>query len=117
MQIVLVIINNKSASTYGFDKSSVLPENIGSKKAGEKCGRSMVCDGGLWPPALVRHCKINRKVKQDFLSKEIKDSKIKPKEELSGALFFNQINKGEKVVIPLFNIDTGEKLLFEFSKN
>ena len=46
----------------------------------------------------------------------MKDSRIKPNEELSGVLFFNQINKDEKVAISLINIDTGEKLLFEFSK-
>ena len=70
----------------------------------------------LISPALVRHIKINKEIKRDFLSKEMKDSRIKPNEELSGVLFFNQINKDEKVAISLINIDTGEKLLFEFSK-
>lgn len=117
MQVVLVAIANNSENIYGFRKSSVTPENIEANKVSVKCARSILTNGGIFPPAIVRNNKINQEIRKDYLSKEIKDSQIKPKEELSGTIFFNQINKDEKVVIPLFNQDTGEKLLFEFSKN
>ncbi len=117
MQIVFVAIANNSENIYRFVKSSVTPESIEANNVSVKCARSILSNGGIFPPAIIRNEKINREIKEDFLSKEIKDSQIKPKEELSGVIFFNQINKSEKVVIPLFNKDTGEKLLFEFSKN
>lgn len=117
MQVVLVAIANNSENNYGFRKGSVTPESIEANKVSVKCARSIFTNGGIWPPAIVRNEKMNQEIKNDYLNKEIKDSLIKPKEELSGVIFFNQINKDEKVVIPLFNRDSGEKLLFEFSKN
>ena len=52
IQAVLFTISNKSETNYGFRKSNVIPASIGANKAGEKCGRSIVCNGGLFPPRL-----------------------------------------------------------------
>ena len=117
IQVVFVTISNKSDNTYSFKTSSIIPEGIETSEAALRCARSILVNGGIWPPALVRNHKINEEIKEDFSSKEIKDSQIKSKEELSGVVFFNQINKGGKIIIPLFNKDTGDKILFEFSKD
>ncbi len=117
IDVALITIVNQSNKIYGFQKRSIVPKSIGANDASNKCSRSIVFNGGIFPPALVRNNKINREIKEDFLQQEIKDAKVKQNEELRGIVFFNQINKGDKFIIPLFTIDTNEKILFEFIKS
>jgi len=117
IQPIFIAINNKSNQQYSFKKEDINLKFIESKDVAKMCARSWFEHFFLWPPVLVRSRKINREMREDFIEKEIKDSSILPKTDLTGMFFVSPMKSGEKLTIQLINRETSERVVFEFNKD
>ncbi len=117
IQPVSIVINNKSSGIYYFTKRELNPSYMRAQDSFLRCfGKKNTADGFI--PILREKFKIiNAQKKHVYLSKEIADDFIYPRRIKKGILFFAQFKKTEKLIIPLVNKDTGERITFEFLAN
>ena len=113
VQPVFIVMDNKSDVTYRFRKANVDSGYIYAEKAAMSCALSHM-KGGIWPPAHVRINKINQGIMKDYTAKEIGDGLVEPGQALSGVMFIEPIENGERIDIPLISREDGERLMFQF---
>ncbi|MBN2483906.1 MAG: hypothetical protein JXD21_06885 [Candidatus Omnitrophica bacterium] len=131
IQPVFIVIDNKSDSTYSFAKGDVVSHYLTAEEVAKKCARStmgrVLSYGFLglfiitWiifiPMAIAEaiNCpKINSRMRADYADSEIPDATIGPGRSLSGIMFVPQFTSDDKLIIPLVDRATGERLLFRF---
>jgi hypothetical protein len=127
-QPLYLIIDNRSPSTYQFDKRSCLSKRCTpAEEVAKECGFSTVGRAtaygvaGLfvWPlliPAVVDgvgSSNANQQMQNDYLYKEIKDGRIVPNELRDGVVFVDRVKPGELLTVRLRNVDTEEILVFD----
>lgn len=127
-QPLYLVIDNRSQSTYQFDKRSSLnmrctPADEVAKVCGfNTVGRATaygVAGLFVWPlliPAVVDgvgSANANQQMQADYCYKEIKDGRIMPNELRDGVVFVDRIKPGQILTVRLRNMDTEEITLFE----
>lgn len=116
IQPVSVMINNKSGAVYYFGTKEIAPRCVRAQNLVPSCFSEKPNKGSL-PIALKESATINLKKKNSYLSKELVDDFIYPQQVKKGFLFFSPFKKTGRLIIPLINGKTGEKITFEFSAN
>lgn len=131
---VFIVIDNKSINSYGFRKGDIDSSYISGEESAKKCARNtmgrVVTYGVLgaivilWivfiPMAIgeMINCpRINAQMRSDYTSNEIADTTIGPGRSLSGVMYVAPFKSGTPFTIQLMNIETGERLLFQFQYN
>ncbi|GEM_PF-6012474 len=117
IQSVSIVINNKSNAIYYFAKREVNPVPMRAQDSFLRCFDKNNKGNGSLPILRDRFKRVNAEKKHVYLSKEIADDFIYPQRIKKGVLFFAQFKKTEKLMIPLVNRKTGERITFEFSVN
>lgn len=115
IQPVSIVITNKSSGIYYFTKSAVNPGFLRAQDSFLKCFGEKNAGNGFIPILRGQFKAINAKKNHKYLSKEIADDFIYPQNIKKGIMFFSQLKKTGKLIIPLINKDTGERITFEFS--
>jgi len=129
-QPVYIEIDNRSTSSYGFEKGMLSREAIPAEEVAKECGFNTAARAGaygvpgifIWPlliPAAydgIGSAEANIEMRKDYMYKEIKDSSIEPGGKQNGVVFLYQMENGEELTISLRNVDTGETKAFNFIK-
>ncbi len=116
IQPVAIMINNKSNAVYYFGKNEITPRCVRAQNLLPLCFNEKPWGSSL-PSVRKKLAIMNEKKRYSYLSKEIVDDFIYPQQVKKGFLFFSLLKKTERLIIPLINRDTGEKITFEFLAN
>lgn len=116
IQPVSIMINNKSGAVYYFETKEITPRCMRAQNLVPSCFGEKPREGSL-TFAQKKSATINGKKKVSYLSKELIDDFIYPQQVKKGFLFFAPFKKTGRLIIPLINGKTGEKIIFEFSAN
>ena len=128
VQAVYISIENDSQRTYRFSKSDITSNYYTAEQAQEMVGRSV---GGraagygigalfvlpLLAPAIVDSIwasKANKRMKADFIQKEIADTRVRPGRRLDGVIYLKPLNRGDEIEVILAETKNDQILKFSF---